>query len=586
MALFVHWQRRRPVYDLIIYNGRVFDGSRMLPFGTAVAVRAGKIARVGRAVYGLRAKRRLNAWGDIVSPGFIDTHVHVESTLSPSRPFNAWNFVHMGVTTVITGNCGTSLIEIGPALDAFDRHGGHVNLATLVGHNSIRTAVLHQERRQPKDAELDTMRHMVDQAMRDGALGFSTGLEYAPGIFAATDEVVALAEVAARWGGIYATHMRDEALDYRASLDEALDVARRADIALHISHLKIAAPSKWSEMRSALDLLEAARRRGLVVTQDVYAYDRSATTLDLLLPPDFRGMSGSARDILRDPARRERLVRGMVDMMRANGFKDFEYARIAYFRDPELRGKTVPQLAEMIRRRELTIDDYAWLRAIENDEHLRNELAAVLYLFSHGGAHMLYRVISEDNIAMVLQDPYTSIGTDSAVRSREQVTAHPRGSGNFPRVLREFVVEKQTLTWEEALRRMTSLPADIFGLAKRGRISEGFNADIVVFDPKTIRDRADYDNPLAEPEGIDAVFVNGAQVIDRGELRQVYPGRAIRSHHGPLPPLPPYLRTRSETTSASSNATSTKVPAAKPKTPAGKVRAPRRRPQRGHHSSL
>ena len=207
-GIFLVLQRSHGLYDLVIENGKVFDGERMLPFGTGLAIRSGKIEKVG-LVYGMRAKRRIDAWHRIVSPGFIDTHVHVEANLSPNRSFNAWNFANMGVTTVITGNCGTSTLEVGKMLAAFDRKGGQVNLATLVGHNSIRDVVMKGVRRPANNEEIKTMRLMVDRAMHDGALGFSTGLEYAPGVFSDTEEVAGLADAAGRWGGVYATHMRE-----------------------------------------------------------------------------------------------------------------------------------------------------------------------------------------------------------------------------------------------------------------------------------------------------------------------------------------------------------------------------------------
>lgn len=326
-VVFLMLQRRHGLYDLVIENGKVFDGERMLPFGTGLAIRAGKIEKVG-LVYGMRAKRRINASQRIVSPGFIDTHVHVEANLSPNRSFSAWNFANMGVTTVITGNCGTSTLDVGKLLDAFDRKGGQINLATLVGHNSIRDMVMKGIRRPANNEEIATMRLMVDRAMHDGALGFSTGLEYAPGVFSDTEEVVSLAAVAARWGGIYATHMRDEGLEYDASLKESLEVARRAQISLHISHLKIASKTKWPEMQQALNLLDEARREGQSVTEDVYAYDASSTSLDLLLPPGFRGNSWPPRAVLSDPDRRTELVRGMLANLTANGFEDFGYAYV------------------------------------------------------------------------------------------------------------------------------------------------------------------------------------------------------------------------------------------------------------------
>ena len=539
-GIFLALQRRHGLYDLVIENGTVFDGERMLPFGTGLAIRAGKIEKVG-LVYGMRAKRRIDAWHRIVSPGFIDTHVHVEANLSPNRSFGAWNFVNMGVTTVITGNCGTSTLEVGKMLAAFDRKGGQVNLATLVGHNSIRELVMKGVRRPANNDEIKTMRLMVDRAMHEGALGFSTGLEYAPGVFSDTEEVAGLADAAARWGGVYATHMRDEGLGYADSLRESLDVARRAQIPLHISHLKIASKKKWPEMQHALDLLDDARREGRSVTEDVYAYDASSTSIDLLLPPEFRGNSWTPRSVLSDPSRRAELVRGMLANLAANGFADFSYAHVAHCSNEKIFGMSIPEVASMIQSGEIKSERPTWLADLVKNALMRQQVEAVLYLYAHGGAQMIYHVIDEANISLILKDQHTCIGTDSAVRGHNQTTSHPRGSGNFPRVLHEYVVKQHIFTWEVALRKMTSLPADIFSLDKRGRIREGYVADLVIFDPSTIADRATYDHALEEPAGIDAVIVAGKQVVPTLGKAE-YPGRAIRVARRDLPPLPPFLR--------------------------------------------
>lgn len=590
-GIFIVLQRRHGLYDLVIENGKVFDGERMLPFGTGLAIRAGKIEKVG-LVYGMRAKRRIDASHRIVSPGFIDTHVHVEANLSPNRSFNAWNFANMGVTTVITGNCGTSTLEVGKLLAAFDRKGGQVNLATLVGHNSIRDTVMKGVRRPANNEELKTMRLMVDRAMHEGALGFSTGLEYAPGVFSDTEEVSGLADAAGRWGGIYATHMRDEGLGYSASLKESLDVARRAQIPLHISHLKIASKKKWTEMQQALNLLDDARREGLSVTEDVYAYDASSTSIDLLVPPEFRGNSRPPRPVLSDPGLRAELVRGMLANMTANGFEDFSYAYVAHCSNERLFGKSIRDVASMIQSGEVKAERPAWVADLVKGSLLRGEVEAVLYLYGHGGAQMIYHVIDEGNIPLILKDQHTCIGTDSAVRGHNQTTSHPRGSGNFPRVLHEYVVKQAIFTWEEALRKMTSLPADIFGLDNRGRIRAGYTADLVIFDPSTITDRASYDHPLDEPAGIDAVIVAGKQVVPTLGKAE-YPGRAIRPTRADLPPLPPFLR-RSDpmqvteassqkqadvpARAASAGKSVAKMDRGKPKAQRSKPKAPKRHP--------
>jgi N-acyl-D-amino-acid deacylase len=535
--MFLFWQQRYPVYDLVIQNGRVFDGERMLRWGNGVAIQRGVIQRVG-FVYGLRARQRINAWGRIVAPGFIDTHVHVEQNVVARRPLRAANFVRMGVTTIITGNCGTSAKDIGRFLNELGDSGTQVNLATLVGHNTIREAVLGRSRAAPSAAQLSAMAQMVERAMLNGALGLSTGLEYAPGAFATEDEIVTLARVAAARGGIYATHIRNEGLYYSEAIEEALRTAQRAGAPLHISHLKIACPSKWVEMPSLLRRIEQARRAGQRVTQDVYVYDASSTTLNILLPVEYRVRS-LIRSVIRNPDHRRKLIRAMATQLKQEGFRDYSHVRVAYSRESSLNGKTIPEIALNLPA---VIPESRWrdgaFPAADVNADLRRQFEAIFYLLSRGDAQMIYFVIDENNIEAILRDPNTMIGSDSAVRSSEQVTAHPRGSGNAARFLAKFVRERRVFGWEEGLRRLTSLPAETFKIENRGRLKQGYAGDIVVFDPNRIQDHSWYDKPLDPPTGIDYVIVNGQVVVCKGEVRDVFPGHLVRPNR-PLPSLAP-----------------------------------------------
>lgn len=528
------WQRSGPQYDLIIENGHVFDGERMLGFGHAIGIRKERIVKIG-VLYGARARRRINAWGRVVAPGFIDTHVHVEASMIPSQPLRAPNFVRMGVTTVITGNCGTSHKNLGPVLKVLDSRRGHVNVATLVGHNTVREAVMGSDRADPTVEELEAMRRLVWEAMRGGAVGFSTGLEYPPGALAKRQEIVELARVVAPWKGVYATHLRNEGVNVMASLEEAIETARQANVHLHVSHLKIASPRAWGRMGAVLERLAKARKELPGVTQDVYGYDRSSSSLDLLLPPEFRDMTPKAGKILQDPERRSKLVAGMLSQLRREGFKDYAHASIAWFRDPELRGRSIDEITGLLTGRQQS----AWLTPLVEDLGLRSQVQAVLSIFSQGGAQIIYRVMFERDVAEALKDGHTAIGSDSAVRSAENTSSHPRGSGNFPRILAEYSRASSVLALEEALRKMTSLPANIFHLQGRGRLREGNFGDIVVFDPQRIQDRATYKSPLEYPEGIDFVIVNGTIVAEGKNVLSQFPGRVLRNSVTRPPPLPP-----------------------------------------------
>jgi N-acyl-D-amino-acid deacylase len=527
LVLFV-WQSNRPPFDVIIKNGRVFDGEKFLSFPADVGIRNGRIAAVG-LLTGVRATQVIDARGRVVAPGFIDTHVHVEGNMVLGRPFRAPNFLKMGVTTVVTGNCGTSHPRLREILDSLARTGAQVNIMTLVGHNTIREQVMGQSPMHPSPEQLQAMEAKVEDAMEAGAFGLSTGLEYAPGVYADKSEVIALARVAGNYGGIYATHVRDEGNGLMDSLEEAVTIAEQARIPLHISHLKRASKRDWGKMPEALAYLDSQRPNLPALTHDVYAYTSSSSSIDLLLPPEFRGTEGRSRMILRDPQRRKRLVERMLEQLGSNGFTNFRFAQIAGFRDRRFAGKNVSglDLPESWRK------ETAWVKDLIADRPLAEEVQNVLYLYSHGGAQMIYAVMDESDMIAALKDPNASIGSDTRVWTPDMTTSHPRSIGNFPRILGELV-RAHKIRLDEALRKMTLAPATIFGLSDRGRIKEGMAADLVIFDPDTVSGPADY-NDLQEPRGIDYVLVNGTIVARYGRVFDKFPGTVIRKQNeGPV----------------------------------------------------
>lgn len=524
ILLFLVWQALKPPYDLIITNGRVFNGDRFLTLPRDVGIRDGKVAAIG-FLYGIPAKQKIDARGRVVAPGFIDTHVHVEASMALGRPFRAPNFIKMGVTTVVTGNCGTSHTRLREILDSLEKKGGHVNIATLVGHNTIRERVMGQNAAAPSAEQLRAMKGQVEDAMRAGALGLSTGLQYAPGLYSDRAEVAALAQVAAQYGGIYATHVRDEGSGLMNSLEEAVDICKRARIPLHVSHLKRASKRDWGKMPEVLAFLDRERPNLTALTHDVYAYTRSSSSLDLLLPSDFRGMLAQSRSILGDPVKRLRLVQGMLDELKSEGFSDYRFARIAWFRDDQFWGKDIPDLDLPASWREQT----AWVGDIIRDRALAQDIQNVLYVFTHGGAQMIYEVMDESDMMTALKDPHSCIGTDTGVWTPERTTSHPRSIGNFPKIIGELVRDGR-LPLDAALRKMTLEPATIFGLADRGRLQEGMPADLVVFDPETVSGPADY-NRLEDPRGIDCVLVNGEIVSKYGKVEARFRGKVIRKRN-------------------------------------------------------
>jgi N-acyl-D-amino-acid deacylase len=511
------WRRRLGTFDLIVYNGRIFDGERMLTRGVCLGIRGGKIAKIG-FLYPARAKQWVNAHGQVVAPGFIDVHTHVERNIPKNRPFRAPNFVRQGVTTLITGNCGTSSVDIGALLEGLSKSGSQVNVATLVGHNSVREAVMGRAAEAASPEAIEKMRQLVDRNMAAGALGFSSGLAYSPGCFATRDEVVKLAQVAGRYSGLYVTHMRDEGIEGQQALEEAIQIARLAHVPLHISHFKIAAGRQWGSAASRLQRIDREREAGLPITLDAYGYRASSSSLEILLPKDLRGDNVRWR-ALEDTANRKAAIgEEILSRLQETGFPDFSYAKVAVFSpNREFEGKDIPEVALSLGYGERS----------QTQAGLKSQVDAILYLLSHGGAQMVYTDMKEDDVETILQDPHTSFGTDSAVRGGGAFFVHPRGVGNFPRILGHYVRELHVLTLEEALRKMTSLAAETFHLNHRGRIRPGYAADLVVFDPDQIEDNATYAAPLNPPSGIAFVFVNGVIALDHGKTTDKNAGRPI-----------------------------------------------------------
>jgi N-acyl-D-amino-acid deacylase len=517
------WRRRLGTFDLIVYNGKIFDGERMLTRGLCVGIRGGKIAKIG-FLYPAHAKQWLNAHGQVVAPGFIDVHTHVERNIPKNRPFRAPNFVRQGVTTLITGNCGTSSVDVEGLLDGLSKSGSQVNVATLVGHNSVREAVMGRAAEAATPEAIEKMRKLVDRNMAAGALGFSSGLAYSPGCFATRDEVVKLAQVAGRYSGLYVTHMRDEAIEGPQALEEAIQIARLAHVPLHISHFKIAAERQWGGAANRLQRLDRERKAGLPITLDVYGYRASSSSLEILLPKDLRGDNVGWR-ALEDTGRRALIGNQILARLRETGFPDFSYAKVAVFSpNREVEGKDIRELAASLGYGERS----------QSNVGLKSQVDAILYLLSRGGAQMVYTDMKEDDVETILKDSHTSFGTDSAVRGGGAFFVHPRGVGNFPRILGHYVRELHVLTLEEALRKMTSLAAQTFHLGRRGRIRPGYAADLVVFDPGQIVDNATYEAPLNPPSGISFVLVNGVLAVDHGKTTDRNAGRPIRRTAGTL----------------------------------------------------
>lgn len=515
-------------YDLVVRGGMVLDGLGHAPVRADVGVSGGRVACVGE-ITGARAAHVVEAEGLLVAPGFIDVHTHVERNLPEAgKPFRAPNFVRQGVTTIITGNCGTSRLDVGAELSQLDRGGSEVNVATFVGHNSVRRNVMQRESRAPSPAELDRMKRLVDEAMRDGALGLSTGLSYVPGTYAGKGELVALTRVAAGRGGIYVSHIRDEGVNGFDSVAEAISIGEEAGAPVHISHFKASGRSQWGTAPQRLGLVDDALRRGTRVTIDQYPYTASSTSLDVMLPSwALADDSSHVAARLRDPQTRWRVLGDMLSQLRRSGWDDYGFARIVYCpSNLALNGLTIPQAASA--RFTNTAADGAG-RDAGAPPNVERQAEKILDLIAHGGAQMIYFDMNESDVVSIMSHAGTMFGSDSSVRGDDTLAVpHPRGFGTFPRVFSTYVRERHTLTLEEAVRRMTSLPAEVFGLGQRGRVTPGYWADLVVFRADEVRDRATYETPLLPPDGISCVVVNGKVVFEDGHFTEAKPGVGIR----------------------------------------------------------
>ena len=496
-------------YDVLIRNARVVDGSGNPGYTASLAIRNGRISAIG-VLADATAIRTIDAAGRVLAPGFIDPHTHVEGNLERSP--RAANFLLDGVTTVITGNCGSSELNLKGWFDKLSALGIGINVASLVGHNSVRREVMGAANRQATPGEIRAMQSLIDRAMRDGAVGFSTGLEYVPGTYSNTAEVVALAKAAAAHGGVYTSHMRDEGIHEIEAITEAVEVGREAGMPVEISHLKIDRRSVWGASEKSLALIEKFRADGVNVVADQYPYDRAATNLGIRLPA-WALADGKIKERLADPATRARIAAEMKQSLVQMGEPDYNFATVARFAsDPAYEGKTIPEIAAMKQRA----------------PGLDGQIETIFDLMNAGGASMTYRLMGEEDIERIMRWPLTAIASDGNVTEPGVGHPHPRSYGTNARVLAEYVRVRGVLTLEDAVRRMTSLPARTFGLKDRGLIGEGMAADLVIFDPARVADNATYTKPHQYSVGFDYVLVNGKLAVDEGKLTSTRAGRPLR----------------------------------------------------------
>lgn len=499
--------------DLIIAGGRIVDGTGNPWFVSDIAIKDGRIAEIGK-LDAKRAARVIDAKSLIVAPGFIDVHTHIEGGIAELP--TAENFLRMGVTSVVTGNCGGSRLNLGEWFSQLEQLGVSINIASLIGHNTVRRAGMNGNFDRPPSAEeLQRMREFVAQAMRDGAVGLSTGLEYVPGTFAKTDEIAALAKVAADYGGLYATHMRNEDATVEEAIRESLEVGALANCPVEISHFKISSKSRWGASAITIKMIEEARARGQQVTVDQYLYPASSTGIGILFPSwVFDGGDAKTRERLNDNTTRSRIRREMIEKAKVGGFSDFAFAFVANHQaDQSINGKNIAEITKL--KKQKTDADSQAEQAIE--------------ILLAGGAQMVLQKMSDQDVDRIFKQPFTMIASDAGVIDAASASIpHPRGFGNNARALGLYVRDKNLVGLEEAIRKMTSLPAGTFKLWDRGLLRPGMAADIVIFDEKEIADRATFEQPKQYPVGINFVIVNGQVVVENDKYTGAKPGHILR----------------------------------------------------------
>lgn len=531
-----------PPFDIVIENGHIVDGTGSPWYSGDVGIRAGRIAAIGRLA-GAPATRRIDAQARVVAPGFIDMLGQSEFTIlvNPHLPSK----IFQGITTEITGE-GGSIAPLNDAIIKADHVGYEhfqitpdwrtlgqyfarlerqrigINVANYVGATQVRRMVLGDDDRKPTPAELDRMKALVREAMQQGAVGVSSSLQYAPAPYATTEELIALASEAAAFGGIYATHLRSEGNAVLRAVDEAIRIGREAKIPVEIWHIKAGGTSNWGCMTDIVAKVEEARRSGVDITADTYAYTAWFNSMSAFVPP-WAHDGGDAKMIerLKDPETRRRIIR---DMETPSAEWDNEWREIP---GPEAVLVSVVQNPELLPLQGKTLAEIAALRGRKPIEVLLDILVE-----DQGYTSAAVFAMSQPDVTLALRQPWVSVDNDSQGTSPDgplgKEHPHPRAYGTFPRVLRMYVREQHVLTLEEAIRKFTALPAQRMGFTDRGVLKEGLWADIVVFDPEKVRDLATFEEPKQLSVGMDYVLVNGVPVIAGGKATDALPGQVLR----------------------------------------------------------
>src|SRR5262245_37802233 len=497
--------------DVVIRGATLIDGSGKPGVVGDLAIKGDRIVAVGKfQVAG--TPRVLDAAGLIIAPGFIDLHTHSDYPLQTKETAPNLNYLMQGVTTVVTGNCGSGPVDVAAYFQKMEKNGVGSNVIHQVPHNDVRRKVMGNANRAPSADELKQMEELVDRGMRDGAWGLATGLIYNPGTYSKTDELIALAKVADKHCGCYASHIRDESLAVMEAIAEIIAIAHKAGLRVHISHIKVSGRRAWGKAPDVIALIRRERTKGTKITADQYPYIASSTSLTAtIIPARFR--EGSTKDLilrLDDKDVGPRMIKSIED--RLGGRDGGKSIRIASFPpNPKWQGKDLAAIADMEKKSVLDI---------------------ALEITRKGGAQIVSFSMNEDEMRLFMKEDYVATASDGSAQVPSTTVPHPRSYGTFPRKIGRYAIEDKVIALEQAIRSASGLPADILKLPERGYLKAGYFADIVVFDPKTFREKGTFDQPHQYATGVRYLFVNGRLAIDEGHFTGALAGRVLRHQGG------------------------------------------------------
>lgn len=494
-------------YDIIIKGGTIYDGTSTPSYLADIGISGDKIVKIGK----IRSEDAtiIDASELIVAPGFIDMHTHCDRAFFNPDLIAAENYLSQGVTTVVTGNCGGGTYKVNETFSRLDSTGFGTNVIHLVGHNTLRSAVMGMANRAPTEEEMQEMKDLAAEAMEGGAAGFSSGLFYTPGSFAEADEVLEIARTVNEYGGIYASHLRDESnysIGLLDALKEAIDVGEKSGLPVQISHIKALGKPVWGLSDEACAIIEEAQKRGVKVMADQYPYPASSTSLAAAVVPRWVQANGAIRKNLGNKDLLPKIKEEIAYNVERRGGPE-SLIVVAFKTNESFAGKSVKEISDIL---ELSVED------------------TVVYLCLNGSPGIISFNMDESDLNYFMQKDYVMTGSDGHIPRSKTDKIHPRSYGAFTRKIRKYVLDEEVITMEHAIRAATSLPAEMLGLNNRGMIIEDFIADIVIFDPKNIKDEASFDDPQQHSSGLPFLIVNGKIVIENCTFTGVKAGKPLR----------------------------------------------------------